>query len=177
MSAAKKGHPYWPHKSEESKQKSLDALRNAVIPKETRRRVALANIGKKRSDQARKNMSEAGKRRVQRDGVNREWLEKLWEHNRGRKMDPDAVARSAEKRRGFRHTEEAKQRMSDNKNGIPRSPEATAKAAASNRGRKRSPEFCKRMHEAAIARAPISEETRQKMREGQRRRYAKDGSK
>ena len=66
--------------------------------------------------------------------------------------------------------------MSESKKGIPRSPEAAAKAAASNRGRKRSPEFCRLMSEKAQQRAPISEETRQKMRDGQRRRFAREGA-
>jgi len=156
--------------SDETRQKMSDALKGREVSEEQKAKVSAwhsALPDEVRADRAKK-MSEANARRTPEDRAR--ISEVISASKRGKKRDPETVAKIADALRGK-----------------PRSAEAIAKTTASNTGRKHSDEMRARMSEIAKARSPEamanflgnrkgvshSEETRAKMSEAAQARREK----
>jgi hypothetical protein len=132
LSASLMGHASKPM-SEEHKAKLRAINTTRVQTEEEKAKRAAAGRGKKRSAEARANISAGLKRRH-------------FVH------PPEVLERIAEKKRGTRLSEETKAKMSASHKGKKKSPEHVAKVAAANRGRIVSPETRAKLSAAAKAR-------------------------
>jgi|688.fasta_scaffold291475_4 hypothetical protein len=65
--------------------------------------------------------------------------------------------------KGKKHSDETKQKLSNSRKGKPANPKSINAMVTANKGKKRSPETIEKLRIAALNRAPMSEETKQKI--------------
>ena len=141
-----------------------------VVSEETRRKISEALRGYKHSEETKHNMRVAAKGRPP---VSDDTKRKISEANRGKKRGPrseewcckisEALRGRAGSFLGRKHTEESKRKMSETLKGRP----------GTFLGRKHSEESKRKMSESAKNRPPISEETRHKISEAGKARWAR----
>lgn len=107
-------------------------------------RQSAGNTGRKASEESRKRMSESAKKRPYDDAMRDKLI-------RARSMIPP-------------HSEATRKKMSESSKGQRHSAETIQKIADKNRGSHRTDEVREKMKKAQSNRAPISEETREKLR-------------
>ena len=121
------------------------------------------------SEEVRRKMSEAQRKRYEDPGVRKKISEgnkgkkhseetrrKMSEAQKKRYEDPEERRKISEGNKGKKHSEEARRKMSEAWNAGPKSEEARRKISEAHTGK------------------PLSEEHRRKMREAQRKRYGTD---
>lgn len=104
--------------------------------------IAGSPTGASPSDEARRRMSEAQRRRPP---ISEETRKRLSESLKGRIVRPESIERLRASLTGYRHTPEARANMAKSRIGRKMSPEAIEKSAAARKGAKRSEESRARM--------------------------------
>lgn len=156
---------------------AADSTKGFSPTQETRLKISLSNKGKKRSEEAKKNYSEASKGRKKVPGQ----LEKMIATRKANQLGKPARKLSAEQKEilissriGAKHTDEAKarigaastgrifseesrQKMRESATGRVITDAEKAKISAANKGRKRTPEMCAKMSEQRKGRKPTPE--------------------
>lgn len=156
---------------------------------ETRKKVSLSKLGKKRpphvieilrkANLGRKQSAEQCAKRSQRmKGTTHspEARAKISAANKGRKRPPELVARLAEKLRGRKLSPEHRAKIALAGIGRKASPETCAKRSALLRGKKRTPESRERCRQAAILRW-LKPEERENQSNVQKLRFARERGK
>jgi len=121
--------------------------------------IAGSRKGSKISEEGRRRIAEAVRRRVVSDETKR----RISEAKMGHSFTPEQRKRLSEgQKRRPPQSEETRRKKSESSRGRKRSPEAVAKTAAANRGKKRTDEYCERVRQRQTGRV-VSPETRAKM--------------
>lgn len=110
-------------------------------------------------------------------GYKHTMLQNLAKSNRmsGKKLSPETIRRSAEKRRGLKRTEKTRKKISESKKGKKFSEETRKKLSIARTGKKHSIESIEKMIAAKIGKKH-SEETKQKIREKRKLQVCKSHS-
>jgi hypothetical protein len=115
-----------------------------MVSEETKRKIGLANLGKKRTDEQRRNISIATTGRV----VSEETKKKISVFNKGKKMPEATRVALLKSRLGFKHSEQTKKHWSEIRKGKKHSLESRIKNSIAHIGKKQSPEHVKHAADA-----------------------------
>jgi group I intron endonuclease len=153
--------------SKESNLKNSEAHKGITITEEAKRKISIANSGKKRTDEQIKFLSELRKGIKQTE----EHIKKSADSRRGGKRSEESKKRMSEAQKGKIISEETKQKMSIVKLGKTQSEDTKKKISQSNKGRRQTEETKQKKRKAWEIRKlkGITEETRERMREAQRK--------
>jgi hypothetical protein len=114
-----------------------------VVSEEVKEKLKEFNIGKKHSEESKKKISKASKRKF-----TKEVQEKLLESWRGKKHSEESKKKISEKNKGRTLSAESKNKISETHKGKPKSEEHKQKLRESNLGKKHSEESKKKMSES-----------------------------
>jgi hypothetical protein len=145
--------------TEETRAKLRAARAKRVMPPmsdEQKEKLRVAHLGRKASEETCQKISEALKGR----SVSDETREKLRKSNIGKTHGP--------------MSEEHRDKISVALSGKPKTHRHTSKASAARIGQKRTPEQRENMRQAALKRAPMTDEHRQKLSDAQKSRWARE---
>lgn len=127
----------------------------------------MPKFGYKHTDEARAKIREARSKQVITD----ETRAKISAANTGKKRTPEQNAINSASKIGKKQSPETIAKISTAHRGKKHSEESKAKMSEARKGKKLSPEHCAKISESWKHRAPVSEETKQKMRVVRKGKY------